>query len=167
MLVAPARISMKRELPMSPASCCSRKTGLLFTVWLLSLLAASAQTATFTNPILSPGPDPWVVYDHGFYYFMCSTGDNLTIRRTRDITDLAHAEKFIVWTPPSTGMWSKEIWAPELHRLRVKLLIYFAADDGANENHRIYVIENDAADPTEGSWSFRGKVADPSDKWAI
>ena len=64
---------------------------------------AAAQTAnTFTNPLLESGADPWVTFDHGFYYYMNTTGVNLTIWRTRDVTDLHNAEK-VVWIPPGRG----------------------------------------------------------------
>lgn len=127
----------------------------------------SETTNTFHNPLLPSGPDPWVITHHGFYYYMNTTGDNLTIWKTRDITDLMHATKKVVWTPPPTGPYSHEIWAPELHLLDGKWYIYFAADAGKNESHRIYVIENSADDPLEGEWHFKGKVADATDKWAI
>jgi len=119
------------------------------------------------NPLLSAGPDPWVVTRDGNYYFMCSTGTNLTIRKTRHLADLSKAEAHVVWTPPSTGPYSHDIWAPELHYLGGKWYIYFAADAGTNMTHRIYVVENGSPDPTEGAWTFKGKVADRSDKWAI
>ena len=131
------------------------------------LLCAQGGQATFHNPLLPTGPDPWVTSANGFYYYMNTTGHDLTIRRTRDITELAHADVKTVWTAPATGPYSKDIWAPELHQLDGKWYIYFAADDGANENHRIYVIENDSADPMDGAWTFRGKVGDATDRWAI
>jgi GH43 family beta-xylosidase len=134
--------------------------------------AAIAQTAnvtgnTFHNPLLPTGPDPWVTARDGFYYYMNTTGHNLTIWKTRDITDLAHAEKKVVWTPPATGPYSHDIWAPELHFMDGKWYIYFAADAGQNESHRIYVVENASADPLDGNWTFKGKVADATNKWAI
>ena len=33
--------------------------------------------------------------------------------------------------------------------------------------HRIYVLENAASDPLGGSWTFKGKVSDATDRWAI
>ena len=45
--------------------------------------------------------------------------------------------------------------------------MYFAADNGSNNNHRIYVLENSSTDPLKGKWILKGKVADASDKWAI
>jgi GH43 family beta-xylosidase len=132
-----------------------------------TLRSQSNPSETFHNPLLAGGPDPWVIVDNGYFYYMNTTGNNLTIWKTRDIADLAHAEKKVVWAPPATGPFSKEIWAPELHRFDGKWYVYFAADAGNNNTHRIYVIENPAADPLEGSWTFKGKVADATDKWAI
>ncbi len=122
---------------------------------------------TFNNPLLPSGPDPWVVSLNGMYYYMNTTGKNLTIWATRDISDLRHAEKKIVWTPPESGPYSRDIWAPELHRFDKKWYLYFAADAGKNEGHRIFVVENPSIDPMQGTWTFKGKVADSTDKWAI
>jgi GH43 family beta-xylosidase len=127
----------------------------------------ASSVATFHNPLKSSGPDPWVIQKDGFFYYMNSTGSNLTIWKTKNIADLENAEKKVVWTPPATGPYSKELWAPELHFLDGKWYIYFAADEGNNENHRIYVVENASRDPLEGEWTFKGKLADASDKWAI
>jgi GH43 family beta-xylosidase len=129
-------------------------------------LVAAGQT-TLVNPLMNAGPDPWVVTRDGNYYFMCSTGTNLTIRKTQHLADLGKAEAHVVWTPPASGPHSHEIWAPELHYLRGKWYIYFAADAGTNMTHRIYVVENASPDPTLGTWTFKGKVADRTDKWAI
>jgi GH43 family beta-xylosidase len=129
--------------------------------------AAATHRDTFTNPLLETGPDPWVIWWKGFYYYSNSTGINLTLRKTADITDLQHAQKKVVWTPEPGHSWSKELWAPELHRWGNKWYIYFAADAGDNESHRIYVVENDNDDPIEGTWTFKGKISDPSNQWAI
>jgi GH43 family beta-xylosidase len=124
-------------------------------------------TETFMNPLLPSGPDPWVIEKDGYYYYTHTTGSRLNIWKTRNISDLAKAERKTVWIPPAGTAYSREIWAPELHFIRGKWYMYFAADDGQNRNHRMYVIENSNADPLQGEWTFKGKVADPSDKWAI
>lgn len=85
---------------------------------------------TFTNPLLDRGPDPWVVWWKGFYYYSNSERRNLALRKTADITDLRNAEVKTVWTPEPGHAWSKEVWAPELHRWGKKWFIYFAADAG-------------------------------------
>lgn len=128
---------------------------------------ATKAGGTFTNPLLHSGADPWVVQWKGFYYFSVTSGTNLTLRKTVDITDLQRAEKKVIWVPQPGHPWSKEIWAPELHRWGNKWYIYFAADDGKNASHRIYVVENDNDDPIAGTWTFKGEISDPSDHWAI
>ncbi len=122
---------------------------------------------TFTNPVLPTGPDPWVEYKDGLYYYMNTTGTNLTVWRTRSMADLKSAEKKVVWTPPSSGPYSHDIWAPEIHFLSGKWYIYFAADAARNRTHRVWVVENPSPDPFQGEWTLKGKVSDASDKWAI
>ena len=129
--------------------------------------APQNSSATFTNPLLPAGADPSVTYRHGFYFYMQTTGRNLTIWKTRDITDLKDAEKKVVWTPPLTGPFSHEIWAPELHFLQGKWYIYFAAAAGSNRTHRNWVLENPSPDPLTGKWILKGELTDASDKWAI
>jgi GH43 family beta-xylosidase len=139
-------------------------------LWIVLLFVAAALAAdTFTNPLLHTGPDPWVVQWKGFYYYSNSTGKNLTLRKTADITNLRDAQTKAVWTPEPGHPWSSDLWAPELHRWGNKWYIYFAADPtpGDNASHRIYVVENDNDDPIDGVWTLRGQVNDASDKWAI
>jgi len=124
-------------------------------------------SGTFTNPLLPTGPDLWVISKNGFYYYMNTVGDNLTIWKTRSLPELKNAEKKVVWRPPASGPYSHEIWAPELHFFNGKWYVYFAADAGTNQSHRLWVIENTSDDPLQGEWTLKGKLADPSDKWAI
>lgn len=137
-------------------------------IFVLSPLVSHARdNSTFTNPLLPTGPDPWVEYKDGVYYYMNTTGKNLTLWKTHTMADLKSAPKKIVWMPPASGPYSHDIWAPEIHFLQAKWYIYFAADAGTNDTHRIWVIENSSPDPFEGEWEFKGKVTDASDKWAI
>lgn len=122
---------------------------------------------TFANPLLSSGADPWSIYKDGYYYYTHTTGSNITLWKTKSLAMLPSAEKKVVWTPPQTGMNAKEIWAPELHFLEGKWYLYFAADDGKNLNHRLWVLENASPDPLQGTWVEKGKLATPDDKWAI
>jgi GH43 family beta-xylosidase len=80
---------------------------------------------------------------------------------------LAAMTEKTVWTPPTGTDHSSNIWAPELYFFSGKWYIYFAADDGTGDNHRMFVLENANADPTIGTWTFKGKITDASDQWAI
>jgi GH43 family beta-xylosidase len=128
---------------------------------------AEAPQNTFVNPLFKSGADPWIIQKDGFFYYTNSSGTRLFIRKAGSISALKNAAQKTIWTPPPGTAYSKEIWAPELHFINGKWYMYFAADSGNNRSHRMYVIENSGTDPTAGSWEFKGKIADPSDKWAI
>lgn len=132
-----------------------------------SALAQPIAKKEFTNPLLPSGADPWVIYHAGYYYYTNSMGDKLILYKTKNMADLRSAQNKTVWTPPPGKAYSKELWAPELHFINNKWYMYFAADDGSNNNHRLYVLENAAADPLKGEWIFKGKLNDATDKWAI
>jgi GH43 family beta-xylosidase len=121
---------------------------------------------TFTNPIVSHGADPWVIFHNGFYYYCYAGASKIWISKASRLQDIGKGKKVIVWKAPFGTEYSKEIWAPELHYLDGKWYVYFAADDGDNQNHRMYVLEGTSPDP-QGEYVFKGKIADPSDKWAI
>ncbi len=89
------------------------------------------------------------------------------IRKTRSMPELRNAESKVVWTPRPGQPYSQELWAPELHFLRGKWYIYFAADDGVNRDHRLWVISNGSADPLIGEWSEPRKLSTADDHWAI
>jgi GH43 family beta-xylosidase len=145
----------------------------LFTLLIAFLLTATVADAqkrklkTFTNPILPSGADPWITYKNGYYYYTNTLGDSLIIWKTKDIADLRNSPKKTIWIPPTGKSYSREIWAPEIHFYDNKWYMYFAADDGKNRNHRLYVLENPSADPLLGTWTFKGPLAEASNKWAI
>lgn len=146
-------------------------------VGLLAALLAASQPApaadpgvrNFFNVVAPDGADPWVVrHTDGMYYATMTTGDNVTLWRSATLTGIGSGEQKVIWRPPAKGPNSKEIWAPELHRLRGKWYIYYAADDGENANHRMYVLENGSDDPFQAAFADKGKIADPAaDRWAI
>lgn len=122
---------------------------------------------TFTNPLLSRGADPWVTQKNGTYYFTYTQGSKLVLYETKALSELALATQHDAWIPDAEGPYSKNIWAPELHEINNKWYMYFAADNGVNANHRMYVVENSSPDPMQGEWVLKGKVSDSSDQWAI
>lgn len=140
---------------------------LLFVFSSCSCQNLNNEVRTFTNPILPTGADPWITQKEGYYYYSGSAGGGLVLRKALNPVDLKGSDPVTIWTPPAGTSYSKELWAPELHFIKGKWYVYFAADNGSNTNHRMYVIENSSPDPTQGTWEFKGKVSDPSDKWAI
>ncbi|MCA1619365.1 MAG: glycoside hydrolase family 43 protein [Acidobacteria bacterium] len=121
----------------------------------------------FVNPIVRSGADPWVItWRDQYYYCRVSDGNRITVSRASRLQDIGVAEPSVVWESPGGTPYSEHVWAPELHRLGGRWYIYFAADDGHNAAHRMYVLEGTSNDPL-ARFEFRGKVLDPSDRWAI
>ncbi len=139
-------------------------------VAIVALLCTSftAFAAEFTNPVHEHGPDPWVVFYKGNFYYICTTATNLTIWKSPTLEGMKQTPGTEVWKPTGTYQNLTDLWAPELHRINNKWYIYFAADTGKdNSKHRIYVVENKSPDPIEGKWEMKGQVSDPSHDWAI
>lgn len=128
---------------------------------------ATSTPTRFKNPILSSGADPWVYKNGSEYFVTFTTGNNITLMRTEKMSELKNGTKQIIWTPPSSGFNSKEIWAPELHKINGKWYVYYAASDGDNINHKMWVLENTSQDPFLGTWVDKGELKLPDDKWAI
>jgi GH43 family beta-xylosidase len=128
--------------------------------------------ATFTNPIVvaaRPGgsADPSVVYRDGYYHYCRSIGNRAVgIARARRLQDIGSAPMVTVWSAPAGTAWSDEVWAPELQYVRGKWYVYFAASDGNNATHRMYVLEAATQDP-QGAYAFKGRISAPGDAWAI
>jgi GH43 family beta-xylosidase len=128
--------------------------------------AAAGGRPAVANPVASEGHDPWVIQDDGLYCYCYSHQGRIWVNRQRTIQEAVQFEGKPVWQPEPGKAYSKELWAPELHKFAGQWYIYVAADDGRNENHRMYVLQSRTGDPT-GPYDFKGKIADASDKWAI
>lgn len=116
----------------------------------------------YTNPIALERADPWI-YEHsdGYYYMMASVPeyDRLELRRATTMTGLATAEPVTVWEKSESGVMSKNLWAPEIYHIDGKWYIYFSAARADREfDHRMYVLENDSANPLEGEWELKGQI---------
>lgn len=122
---------------------------------------------TFKNPLSElDSPDPSIVYHQGFYYMTFThNGTDIMVMKSRTV-DFRNSERKIVWVPPLDTMYSSNLWAPEIQYLQGKWYIYFAADDGRNEHHRMYALQADTDDPL-GSYTLKGKITDETDQWAI
>ncbi|HWJ28600.1 MAG TPA: glycoside hydrolase family 43 protein [Flavisolibacter sp.] len=144
-----------------------RKLTLIWCFIICSIFLNAQQAATFSNPLLPSGADPYSFYKDGYYYYTHTMGNRIELWKTRSLAELKNAEHRTIFTPPQGTMYSKDLWAPEVLYIDHKWYAYFAADDGRNENHRLYVLENSSTDPMTGAWELKGKIADPSDKWAI
>lgn len=142
-------------------------TFFFFLIFLTSGSSTYSQQETFTNPLLPSGADPYSTYYEGYYYYTHTVGNRLVLYKTDNLARLRDAEHTTIWTPTEGKPWSKHIWAPEFHIIDGKWYVYFAADGGHNDGHRMYVLENTSEDPFLGEWVMKGRVGTHLDRWAI
>ena len=137
-------------------------------LWKITKLA---DDYVFNEPSKPDGADPSVVLaGDKYYYCYAGSGNTVKIALLSSLENMASFTATTIFTAPDTGMYSKEIWAPELVWVSGRWYVYFAADDGSNANHRMYVMEGgtNPDNPLDGSYTFKGKIYDQSnDRWAI
>lgn len=110
-----------------------------------------------------------MIYHEGFYYY-CESREKQRciivriVRKSRTIAWICADPRLVVWQAPRRGRNSHALWAPELHLIDGKWFIYYAADDGDNRNHRMWVLESETAD-SHGPYQCRGEL--DTQGWAI
>ncbi|MBW7983087.1 glycoside hydrolase family 43 protein [Enterobacillus tribolii] len=127
------------------------------------------------NPFIEQRADPFILRHDGNYYFIASVPeyDRLEIRRAPTLSGLRAAQPVVVWRKPESGPMSKLIWAPELHVIDGKWIIYFAAahtealDHLGMFQHRMFALECADADPLSGRWTEKGQVKTHHDTFAL
>lgn len=121
---------------------------------------------TITNPIAPDANDPWVLRHNGAYYYCYSRRGGIWVNRAGTLKEVLQRNGQCVWRPEPDQPYSRQLWAPELHRIGDRWYIYFAADDGENANHRMYVLTGAGDDPM-GPYTLAGRLAAQPDRWAI
>jgi GH43 family beta-xylosidase len=103
---------------------------------------------------------------HEGQYLYCESRlqRNIYVRRASSIHEIANDPGACVWTAPDKGPCCHGVWAPELHLINGKWYIYFAADNGRNASHRMWVLESAGNDPF-GPYECRGSLK--TSGWAI
>jgi GH43 family beta-xylosidase len=103
------------------------------------------------------------------FWYCGSENGGIFVSSSDSLHTILKKTKITIFTPPAKCEYSHEIWAPELHYLQGRWYVYFAADSTDNKYHRMYVLEggSDAANPLNGQYTFKGKLAAVTDHWAI
>lgn len=108
------------------------------------------EVSDFTSIIDNDGADPWILQTESYFYYTKTTGNNLTLWRAENLSLVATGEKKIIWEIPEEF---ESIWAPELHYLDDRWVMYFAANH-PSETHRMYALVNHQKDPYMGEWQL-------------
>lgn len=146
--------------------------------------------ATFSNPISTVNlGDPWMTRytadGEDWYLFTYSTNDNITLKRSRSLTDnWDDAESRVVFSPNASSgdPWSTSLWAPEIHNISGLWYILFTATPDADDppplqdalcpincpavNHRMFALAGDGPDPWTATFALKGEL-DTYDQFAI
>lgn len=128
----------------------------------------------YPNPLVPHRADPWI-YRHtdGNYYFTATAPefDRIELRVATSIGGLANAETICVWSKHATGPMSHLIWAPEIHFIRGRWYIYFAAAHTeapcpvyGTFQHRMFAL---GADDPLGSWEELGQIDSGLDTFCL
>ncbi|MCI7097365.1 MAG: family 43 glycosylhydrolase [Lachnospiraceae bacterium] len=126
----------------------------------------------YNQPLIEQRADPYV-YRHtdGKYYFTASVPsyDRIVLRSAETLEGLKDAEEITVWTKHESGPQSIHIWAPEIHRIMGRWIIYYAAGDMDDIwEIRPYVLECQGDDPMKDPWKELGMMqAAPEDEFSF
>ena len=131
----------------------------------LPALAKAPRAPGIVNPVVKQRADAQVFrHTDGWYYLTGSVPeyDRLVLRRSKTLQGLATAEERVLWRHEASGPMSGFLWAPELHLIDNRWIMYFAAgpSGGGEDVFRIrtYAIACDGADPMTGTWSVLGQL---------
>jgi len=126
------------------------------------------------NPLVRQRADAQVFrHSDGYYYLTGSVPeyDRVVLRRSRTLAGLATAREAVLWRHSRSGPLSGFIWAPELHLIDGRWIMYFAAgpSGGGEDVFRIrtYALACNGNDPMTGSWSVLGQLQTPWDSFNL
>jgi GH43 family beta-xylosidase len=127
---------------------------------------------TWTNPIVPQRADPHVFRHTDGYYYLAATVpryDCIELRRSQTIGGLATAAPKVVWRRPAQGAMAGPIWAPEIHFIQGKWYVYYSAGEGGKpwDRIRMFVMENESANPLEGEWTVKGQIKSKWDSFSL
>lgn len=118
--------------------------------------------AEYISPLALQRADPYI-YKHtdGKYYFTatCPDYDRIEIRTADTVNGIAAAPARVVWVKHQSGEMASHIWAPEIHYIMGKWVIYFAA--GAQPDVwriRPYTLICKGNDPMKDEWVEGGML---------
>lgn len=116
--------------------------------------------ATFHNPLLTNGADPWLEYYEGNYYLLTTTWTSqLVMRKSPTLAGLTSAKPFYVWSDDRADRCCN-FWAFEMHQLTgpdgPRWYIMYTAGHAPNlDGQKLRVLESASLDPM-GPYTDRG-----------
>ncbi|KAI1432866.1 glycoside hydrolase family 43 protein [Xylaria sp. CBS 124048] len=146
---------------------------------------------TYSNPVMTHNVgDPFMTrYNDGdtaWYLFTYTTNSNVTLRRSRYLTDnWDDAESRVIFNPDAESgePWSTSLWAPEIHNISGSWYVIFTATSDGDKpiplldancpfecpalHHRMFVLAADGPDPWTAKYARKPVMLDTYDQFAI
>ncbi len=139
-----------------------------------ALAGVAAKAPVPVNPLVRQRADAQVfLHTDGYYYMTGSVPeyDRLVLRRSRTLAGLSTANERVLWRHEKTGPMSGFLWAPELHLIDGRWIMYFAAgpSGGGEDVFRIrtFAVVCDGPDAMTGTWTVLGQLTTPWDSFTL
>ncbi len=139
-----------------------------------ALARVAAKAPVPVNPLVRQRADAQVfLHTDGYYYMTGSVPeyDRLVLRRSRTLAGLSTANERVLWRHEKTGPMSGFLWAPELHLIDGRWIMYFAAgpSGGGEDVFRIrtFAVVCDGPDAMIGTWTVLGQLTTPWDSFTL
>jgi len=139
-----------------------------------ALARVAAKAPVPVNPLVRQRADAQVfLHTDGYYYMTGSVPeyDRLVLRRSRTLAGLSTANERVLWRHEKTGPMSGFLWAPELHLIDGRWIMYFAAgpSGGGEDVFRIrtFAVVCDGPDAMTGAWTVLGQLKTPWDSFTL
>ncbi len=120
---------------------------------------------TYPSPLVLQRADPYLFKKDGKYYFTatCPAYDRVEIRCANSIGEIPSAPARVVWKKHPCGKMACHVWAPEIHYIMGKWVIYFAAGHKPGKwRIRPYALICKGNDPMKDDWE-EGGMLQPAD----
>lgn len=128
-------------------------------------MTSSSASPIFQDPRPFYGQDPHITpYRYGYLLIESQDERRIQIRQIPNLSDLHTNTTIVVHDDPE----ERQVWAPELHYFpeENRWFIYYAASDGNNETHRMYVLRSETSNPLS-QYQFLGQIRTLEDTWGI
>ncbi len=117
--------------------------------------------ASYNSPLAMQQADPFVLKHNEKYYFTATfpNYDKIELKCVDKLNDVENATARCIWVKHETGPMSGFVWAPEIHYLMGKWVIYFAASrEDAIWELRPYALVCKGDDPMKDEWEEAGQM---------
>lgn len=118
-------------------------------------------TTRYNSPFIVQRADPYLYLWEGKYYFTatCPEYDRIEIRCSETVNGIAEAPARVIWRKHALGPLACHVWAPEIHFIMGKWVIYFAAGNKPGKwKIRPYALVCKGNDPMADEWELVGKM---------